>query len=606
MSSCVFCRTRPARAPMLLSAICRDWREIALSTPSLWCSFILSVNLVKIVDGSAVIRLFETWLSRGGNCPLTMVINGVASSSAKYTLPASFILALSQSSSRWRDVNLMLPLTDFYRLNANEGLAQLKRLSITATANTAGVNSESPLPPLGLFSTAPLLQDICLGYGFSLDNITLPLHQLACFESRASAPAAHYLRVACTAPGLQEIRLNLNTSGTWGRSDPVRSNIKVLHLLSMTEEDNDILDCLTCPALETLVIHGLYNPILPHPLTPFHFPGLHRFFGRSSASLRELVLEFPPNLPDAFVETVQTLTALPTLERLDIQPLAGNTAHEIFTRMCDSTVMFLPRLRILTVQVNVCQIRTLWTYDAMTRMLVARWNKQVGKEVEQLQVFTFGFSPVFWASEFRPFPQPDSATLEQLRSLTRRGMDIELVTDAMLFTHGACRTQIERQLFDEHNVGDVVRRVMKRVLGRGEACRIMTDVRPYGVKVRDKSQQSHLVATHKSFVTTTIKKILSPALRVSDAAFATLKTRSGPSSFMTFSKSTYAYLVVTKAWLRVRDSSVGDLAVQGPSASFSYHFECEPRARPVHQETTRGGRIRNFNAQNPPELDKYH
>ncbi|KAF7373508.1 F-box domain-containing protein [Mycena sanguinolenta] len=417
----------PTRAPMLLAAICRDWREIALSTPSLWCSFILSVDLVKTVDGSAVIRLFETWLSRGGSYPLTMVINGVASS-ANYALPASFILALSQSSSRWRDVNLMLPLADFYRLQANEGLTQLKRLSITATANTAGADPESPLPPLNLFSAAPLLQDVCLGYGFSLDNIILSLHQLTYFESRAYAPAAHYLKVACAAPGLQEIRLNLNTSGTWGRSDAVRSNIKALHLLSMTEKDNDILDCLTCPALETLLIRGFYNPILPQPLTPFHFPGLHRFLARSSAALRELVLEFPSNLPDAFVETVQILTALPSLERLDIQPLAGNTAQDIFVRMCDSTSMFLPRLRVLTVQVNVCQIRTSWTYDAMTRMLVARWNKQVAKDVEQLQVFTFGFSPVFWASEFRPFPQPDSATFEQLEELTRQGMDLELVT----------------------------------------------------------------------------------------------------------------------------------------------------------------------------------
>ncbi|KAJ6463407.1 hypothetical protein C8R45DRAFT_1080367 [Mycena sanguinolenta] len=48
-----------------------------------------------------------------------------------------------------------------------------------------------------------------------------------------------------------------------------------------------------------------------------------------------------------------------------------------------------------------------------------------------------------------------------------------------------------------------------------------------------------------------ISEILSPALKVSDAAFSTLLTRSGPSPFMTFFESTSAYLVVSKAWLRV-------------------------------------------------------
>ncbi|KAJ7938342.1 hypothetical protein B0H13DRAFT_2301914 [Mycena leptocephala] len=49
-----------------------------------------------------------------------------------------------------------------------------------------------------------------------------------------------------------------------------------------------------------------------------------------------------------------------------------------------------------------------------------------------------------------------------------------------------------------------------------------------------------------------ISEILSPALRVSDAAFSTLsQAGSGPSPFMTFSESSSAFLVVSKAWLRV-------------------------------------------------------
>ncbi|KAJ6478582.1 hypothetical protein C8R47DRAFT_638137 [Mycena vitilis] len=47
-----------------------------------------------------------------------------------------------------------------------------------------------------------------------------------------------------------------------------------------------------------------------------------------------------------------------------------------------------------------------------------------------------------------------------------------------------------------------------------------------------------------------ISEILSPALRVSDATFSAL-THTGDSPFMTFSESSSAFLVVSKAWLRV-------------------------------------------------------
>lgn len=414
------------RAPMLLAAICRDWREIALSTPFLWSSFILSVNLLRAKDGSSVVRLFETWISRSGSCPLTMVINSVFASFSmnaapvQHTLPESFISALNRCSSRWHDVNFMLPLTDFYRLQADEGLPLLRRLSITAAPNTASVESESPLPPLKLFSIAPLLRDISLGPDFTPHNVILPLHQLTYFDSRASTSIAHCLDVARGAPGLMELRLDLHTLENWS---PVRTNIKTLNIFSVMWGNNvlDVLDCMTCPALETLVVHGsVAMSALP----------LHRFLSRSSPSLRELSLDCLLGPSDALVETVPCLIALPTLAHLNIRPLAGATAHDIFSRMCDPTSPFLPRLQTLRVQVNVGEApRMSWTYGTMTRMLVARWNKRAGDDVDQLRVFTFSFSGSSGSFGTDPFAQPDGATLEQLERLAEQGMDIELVTE---------------------------------------------------------------------------------------------------------------------------------------------------------------------------------
>jgi hypothetical protein len=275
-----------------------------------------------------------------------------------------------------------------------------------------------------------MLHDVSLGDGFTLSNITLPLHQLTYFDSRAShlvrragpATTAHYLNVLRKAPNLAEIRIDLRAIDTVKTSPPVQSNVKSLILQCQMWDTTilNILDCISFPALETFVISG-HAPILSPPLL--------RFLSRSSPPLRELFLDVPAHLSDALIETMPCLIALPTLVCLEIKPLAGDTAHDIFNRLSDPTALFLPRLQTLRVQVNIGHVpRLSWKYDTLARMLVARWNQQTDDNVGQLQVFAFSFSCAF-GTEADPFAQPDPATLSQLEILAEQGMDIELVTD---------------------------------------------------------------------------------------------------------------------------------------------------------------------------------
>ncbi|KAJ7146067.1 hypothetical protein C8R44DRAFT_756487 [Mycena epipterygia] len=410
----------PSRAPLLLGAICRDWREIALRTPWLWNSFIMSVDLGRT---SAIIQLFECWLSRGVSCPLTMVIScyGHAAPALPYSLPVSLLRALNHCSSRWHDINLVLPFADFYQLQANQGLPVLKKLAIKASDGGFFLDASSPPPnPLNLFRNAPLLEDVCLRDGFILSRVTLPLNQLKYFDSQ-TATAVSNLDALRLAPHLEEVRLELHTLHNLDVWTRIHSNIKSLTLHSYVWENSflDILQCMTFPALETLVISG-YG----FDLTVIEGP-LLKFLHRSSPPLRVFILDLPQS-PYALFEVPRCLIAMPTLVRLQIKSLQPQTANDLFGRMCDNTSLFLPQLQMLRVRVNGLNDPSEWTYETLVRMLVNRWQSQPSGNVVQLQIFGFNSSRDISRCTF---PKPDSSALLQLEALALEGMDIDLADD---------------------------------------------------------------------------------------------------------------------------------------------------------------------------------
>ncbi|KAJ6448473.1 hypothetical protein C8R45DRAFT_848856 [Mycena sanguinolenta] len=63
-----------AHAPLLLTRVCRRWKDIAIATCQLWNS--LRVDLVSSHGTIMVSRgtIFQTWLSRGRQQPLSLTI----------------------------------------------------------------------------------------------------------------------------------------------------------------------------------------------------------------------------------------------------------------------------------------------------------------------------------------------------------------------------------------------------------------------------------------------------------------------------------------------------------------------------------------------------
>ncbi|KIM75573.1 hypothetical protein PILCRDRAFT_78729 [Piloderma croceum F 1598] len=63
------------KTPLLLGNVCSRWRTVALSTPSLWASFALTIESDHLERSTA---LAEMWLARAGVCPLSISLGTVS------------------------------------------------------------------------------------------------------------------------------------------------------------------------------------------------------------------------------------------------------------------------------------------------------------------------------------------------------------------------------------------------------------------------------------------------------------------------------------------------------------------------------------------------
>ncbi|KAJ7768305.1 hypothetical protein B0H16DRAFT_1519337, partial [Mycena metata] len=97
------CVMNPSEAPLLLGRIFSSWRAISLSTPRLW-------SRLHIVDPTTAgwwpnmeedvakrLEATKTWLTRSGQCPLSISLESEFVSNAH-----SFIQALAPSAPRWQ------------------------------------------------------------------------------------------------------------------------------------------------------------------------------------------------------------------------------------------------------------------------------------------------------------------------------------------------------------------------------------------------------------------------------------------------------------------------------------------------------------------------
>jgi hypothetical protein len=95
-------------APMLLTRICRKWREVAVGMPSLWCRVIVDID---DDDCKRTAFCHDAWLERSRNRPLSLALKCSKKDATTYET----FLSLTRTKSRlfisyYSSILLILPI----------------------------------------------------------------------------------------------------------------------------------------------------------------------------------------------------------------------------------------------------------------------------------------------------------------------------------------------------------------------------------------------------------------------------------------------------------------------------------------------------------------
>lgn len=171
------------KTPLAIASVSRRWRTVALDTPRMWSEFSLNI---RMKHSKKHIELARMWLSRSGNCPLSIRLETQADYSGAVPKLMEIFAACSR---RWCNIQLMLPwpmlkcMSAMVKLPANK--SQMPMLDILRWRTWNGMDS------IDWFAHAPRLRCFYADFGVTTKSLTLPWSQLRDIDLRSEAGGLH-------------------------------------------------------------------------------------------------------------------------------------------------------------------------------------------------------------------------------------------------------------------------------------------------------------------------------------------------------------------------------------------------------------------------------
>ncbi|KAJ7311470.1 hypothetical protein DFH08DRAFT_1087834 [Mycena albidolilacea] len=385
----------PGSAPLVLCAVCRQWRSVALSTPKLWSSIVFESDLVDIgistpESAALYVDFCHEWLSRARSAPLSLQLYNCAANPAAVNSLLEIISGLSQ---QWQNIEIGGDLPSSHPVDGKYPF--LEKLNIFSPPDDH---------PILSFHHAPRLRDVFIPVEYTT-RLQLPWHQLtkfgtekmgieACLDLFRHAPnlAEAYLRIAPygasalpdTIFSLPQLK-SLNLGGAWADDDD-DDDVEVGEIMPMT-----LLNCLKAPALKTLALgfeHVRTRNVID--MSPFL-----SFVSQSAFHLDALTLSCLPITMEALVECLKATPSVIHLKLLIPNRVINmNPVFAAFTGHQD----FLPKLQSLDLRL----LASSPTIDGSVVVDMLIW-RCLTSEVACLQSFLFSYKSRYIENHIKPF-----------------------------------------------------------------------------------------------------------------------------------------------------------------------------------------------------------
>ncbi|KAJ7493153.1 hypothetical protein B0H11DRAFT_2005139, partial [Mycena galericulata] len=326
-------------SPTQLTHICRQWRDIALSTPTLWRAISMSLHGNHTV--SSQVLLLETWLARSRSSPVSIEMMGICD--VDESAVESLIQGIVSCCNRWEQLGVITPPKFFssfkgtmpFLRDLRIGMAQIGLPAANTWVNT----------PILVFQDAPLLRKLTL-LTYIPPNLILPWAQLTHFIARG----IHHIRcwvllehmpnlVYCRL-GLLHLNHGLPPNGPVVPSGPsIRGPDRHLVYLetfaSVTlnprQSSIALLSSFTFPALRKLRVSEDF--ISPDPINT-----LVAFVSRSGCNLQELCITGGNTSVDEYRKVLPSIPSLVVERQKRSLDSASNRIEEAEDAEMDSDI----------------------------------------------------------------------------------------------------------------------------------------------------------------------------------------------------------------------------------------------------------------------------
>ncbi|KAJ6461854.1 hypothetical protein C8R47DRAFT_1159114 [Mycena vitilis] len=390
----------PANPPLLLTEICHQWRQIAITTPHLWQSLAFGEE--------SSVEMLELWLSRAGSLPLNCSLK----STAKGVIEAALL-----HSNQWEDVSLVIPVRYLAKLDLHQHhFPALRNLSLGITPKRA--NRSIALPDAVVFPHCPSLLAASI-HTLPHLKFDIPGHQLTSLALSSRVDLAECISYLRASPRLVHLVLSIGSPGAAVDTVP---HLTMAQLVTLTSDSRTILEYLTLPRLEQLAVHRCYaDPTI-----------VESCLRRSACPLNYLFMDMATGqvapLRACLHATPNSLTEM-EIRWCGIRPGLGELLKILGRNV-------LPRLAVL-------QYRDSWLshkdYERLLTLVRRRREPMPGRVV--LRAFTIHLESCCPVDEARSMPL--TSTMAEFRTLVGQGLTFKFIVSV---THGV--RQETRSVFD--------------------------------------------------------------------------------------------------------------------------------------------------------------